>query len=788
MPRSFRSAPRLLPIAAVLLLLNAPAAHALPSYVQAFKNRYPSTTLDTRLSCTICHTQENYALSVNCYRKALTNLGGAIPIATRIDMLDAADSDGDGVPNGVEATMPRPDGGVGFSPGLVGSNGRDPCGANPNAAVTGVCESPTDTDGDGVIDCIDGCPNDPNKTSPGTCGCGNPDSDSDGDGELDCVDLCPGSDDNLDANDDGVPDCLEGPPFFVNTTQDTVDINPGDGICADSNGDCSLRAAIMEANAAPDRNSIQVPAGTYTLTLPVVDDEGGGDLNIESDMNIVGAGPELTVIDGNGTDRVMHMGSFQSILFVSNLTVTNGFFNGFGGAGIFSVDNDLTLTNCVVRGNNVSSSDANGAGVFAGGELTMINCTVYSNTITTSGGSGFGAGVLCYFGGTSTLTNCTISDNVAAGTGAVGGGLAIESNTVTVTNCTITNNSAASGGGGIYYAGDGFNHFLFMIGNSIVANNTSDNCQATAEPIMSLGHNLEDANSCNFVATGDIVSTPAMLDTLRNNGADLPTRIPLAGSPAIDSGDDVLAGDEDERGFPRPRDGDNSGTSISDIGAAERSDCDGNGTDDGTEQEDGVVFTDCNGNGVPDVCETDNDCNSNGIPDDCEVDSDGDGVIDDCDECPNGANNDTDGDGVLDCLDGCPLDPDKTQPGICGCGTADTDTDGDGVADCADNCPDVANESQMDTDGDGTGDACDSDDDNDGIPDSIDTDDDGDGIPDALDGDSSGDDGNDNGNGTSAGACGVGACGAGVAPTMAVLLGLMTVQRAGRGRRRSGRE
>jgi hypothetical protein len=46
---------------------------------------------------------------------------------------------------------------------------------------------------------------------------------------------------------------------------------------------------------------------------------------------------------------------------------------------------------------------------------------------------------------------------------------------------------------------------------------------------------------------------------------------------------------------------------------------------------------------------------------------------------------DTDDDGTPDCSDNCPSDPAKTEPGACGCGTADTDTDGDGTPDCNEN-------------------------------------------------------------------------------------------------------
>ena len=69
--------------------------------------------------------------------------------------------------------------------------------------------------------------------------------------------------------------------FVVNTTLDTVDANPGDGICADASGACSLRAAVMESNAnGPSQDFIFLPPGTYLLTLPFSLGDDGGDLVI----------------------------------------------------------------------------------------------------------------------------------------------------------------------------------------------------------------------------------------------------------------------------------------------------------------------------------------------------------------------------------------------------------------------------------------------------------------------------------------------------------------------------
>jgi len=71
----------------------------------------------------------------------------------------------------------------------------DGCPQDKNKTAPGSCgcgKPDTDTDGDGTPDCADGCPQDKNKTAPGSCGCGKPNTDTDGDGTPDCADDCPG--------------------------------------------------------------------------------------------------------------------------------------------------------------------------------------------------------------------------------------------------------------------------------------------------------------------------------------------------------------------------------------------------------------------------------------------------------------------------------------------------------------------------------------------------------------------------------------------------------------------
>src|SRR5512138_1392513 len=103
--------------------------------------------------------------------------------------------------------------------------------------------------------------------------------------------------------------------FTVNSTGDTVDASPGNGVCADASNNCTLRAAIMEANALAGADIITLPAGTYQLTLANAgganeDNSATGDLDINQSLTINGAGSGTTIIEAgtntsNGIDKVI---------------------------------------------------------------------------------------------------------------------------------------------------------------------------------------------------------------------------------------------------------------------------------------------------------------------------------------------------------------------------------------------------------------------------------------------------------------------------------------------------
>jgi CSLREA domain-containing protein len=253
--------------------------------------------------------------------------------------------------------------------------------------------------------------------------------------------------------------------FVVNTTSDTADVTPGNGACADASANCSLRAAISEANALGGDHIITLPAGTYTQTLVAANEDlnAGGDWDIRSRVTINGAGAATTIIQaaatpGTATERVLHAvgGSGIPALMLNNVTVRHGNQVGTGptdrGGGISSLGR-LTVDNSVITLNSSSS----GGGIFVEGLTALTGVTVSGNSCISSGTSCTGGGLRKNVGGSDpnlTLTNCLFLNNTATAAGtdatAFGAGLWIGGGgfTVNISGTLFSGNQGTGTGAG----------------------------------------------------------------------------------------------------------------------------------------------------------------------------------------------------------------------------------------------------------------------------------------------------------------------------------------------------
>ena len=352
--------------------------------------------------------------------------------------------------------------------------------------------------------------------------------------------------------------------FVVNTTADTADAVPGDGICADSGNACSLRAAVQEANALAGPDTIQLGAATYVLSGAAGDDVAvSGDLDITGDLTLTGAGTASTIIDGGGVDRVLDIdpsGAGVNVT-IANLTVRGGNAAGEAGGGIRN-RGTLSLSNVTLAAN---SSEINGGGLLNLGTLTLTNTTVSGNTAGTDGGGIYNGG-----GSTLAITASTLSGNSANGIGRNGGGIFnAGAATAALTNVTVSGNSANSGGGGVFNSGGTATLVNVTLGensatigggisnaagttsltNTLVANSTGGNCSGA---ITSGGNNLDSGSTCAFAGAGDLSNRDPLLGVLANNGGATQTRALSAGSPAIDAGRNAACPATDQRGAARP--------------------------------------------------------------------------------------------------------------------------------------------------------------------------------------------------------------------------------------------
>ncbi len=391
--------------------------------------------------------------------------------------------------------------------------------------------------------------------------------------------------------------------FTVNDTTDAADVNPGNGVCdADPSLaiTCTLRAAIQESNALAGANIINLPPGTYTLSIAGTGEDAAatGDLDITGDLTIRSNGANAvatTIVDGGNIDRIFDIlghsapGGRAEVHF-ENFTIQHGKITteNAGGAGISAGYADLYLYGMVIRDNVITGSHSYKVG---GGLLnqtpsdTEIRYTRFIGNSADRGGAIFSNTPLSIY-------SSTISNNQAV----LGGGI-VNYGKLGLTNTSISGNTASNNSGGLYikYAapdpldrpllrgvtvfGNSTNPTLgggmtlatqteVVLLNSIIANNIGGNCyiQGTAK-FADGSYNLSSDNTCNLTETGDMENTDPKLGPLANNGGRTKTHLPLKGSPVIDAGLPpplIPPGLEtDQRGIHRPQ------GQRADIGAVE---------------------------------------------------------------------------------------------------------------------------------------------------------------------------------------------------------------------------
>ena len=311
---------------------------------------------------------------------------------------------------------------------------------------------------------------------------------------------------------------------------DRLDDDASQTACTPGNtNDCTLRGAIIAANGHAGADTINVPAGTYILSITGTAEDAAatGDLDVTDDVVIDGAGPGSTIIDGGNIDRVFQVDPASTgtiTVTIQDMTIQHGLspaisgVNAEGGGirnGATSLSNTtpagtLHLINVVVDHNTCGK---HGGGISNDGTMTIVD-SVISNNKTTDGnhgggimqddegkpgqvtlsisgttisgndtdppapavGGGSGGGIWVGFFSTLDTPAVTIDRSTISGNrGRAGGGIFRNRGTMTVTNSTISGNTSSQGsgfgGGGVYDAG-GYTASM-LLANCTVTNNTA---------------------------------------------------------------------------------------------------------------------------------------------------------------------------------------------------------------------------------------------------------------------------------------------------------------------------
>ena len=403
--------------------------------------------------------------------------------------------------------------------------------------------------------------------------------------------------------------------FIVTEGADLPDLNAGNGFCnvfpQPGPGPCTLRAAIIEANALAGADTIELQndladGGTFTLTRAGAGEDGAftGDLDIIDDLTIrfFGSG-ERPVVDGGGLDRVFDIisGSVTLLGFdirggeatsdeatsgggvlvrstagAVRLTLMRVHQNrAFTGGGLYNFGHDTTLSACEFD-DNTFVGDINevpsGSAIRNRGNLAIAYGSFHHNGGIPLQRPGAPAG-------NTSSANTIDSEPLGAGTGSIviantslvrNAGNAINAEgagSLELSSTTIAGNSVR----GIRLTGTG----SLLMHNSIVAANAFADCFLDDDADLDLDrYNLDSDDTCELAGgTSNRAGVDPRLTPPARHGGLTAASWPLTDSIVLDHGHPLFTAtgceNDDQHLHDRPIDFDGDGAALCDIGAIE---------------------------------------------------------------------------------------------------------------------------------------------------------------------------------------------------------------------------
>jgi predicted outer membrane repeat protein len=277
-----------------------------------------------------------------------------------------------------------------------------------------------------------------------------------------------------------------------------------------------------------------------------------------------------------------HSGSIN----LTDSSFTNNTTNNLGGV-IFSFPEGTgttTVDGCVMDGNTASGKGLGGAiyhqSAHGNGPLIVRDSALVNNRSYSQGGA------LWSISAPVTVINSTFVGNTALNPDpnpdpawkAGSGGAITAADGVEIINSTIVGNSAGFVGGGVSGSGNDPNSPI-IARNTIIANNTGGNewgiQQNCTSNLTDGGNNIQfpqkqTSNWNDYECFEGQAAVDPLLEALPGSGPATERVLALQdNSPAIDAANPTHCPATDQRGVPRPVDGDGDNVAVCDIGAFE---------------------------------------------------------------------------------------------------------------------------------------------------------------------------------------------------------------------------